>query len=43
MFYSTQAGKVLINPVKLHSEGLVHLLIYISYNNNLSLRYYASI
>ena len=28
------------NPDKVHFEGLVHLLRYISYNNTLVLRYY---
>ena len=31
------------NPVKLNSEGLVHLLRYIRYKNNSGLRYYAKI
>ena len=31
------------NSGKLHFEVLVHLLIYIGYNNNLGLNYYAGI
>ena len=31
------------NPGKLHFEGLVHLLRYIRYNNNLGLKYYSDI
>ena len=31
------------NPGKLHFEGLVHLLIYIMYNNYFGLIYYAKI
>ena len=31
------------NTGEVHFEGLVHLLIYIRYNNNLGLKYYAKI
>ena len=34
--FSTNSGKV-------HFEGLVHLLIYIRYNNTLGLKYYVDI
>ena len=31
------------NPGKVHFEGLVHLLIYIRYNETLGLKYYADL
>ena len=34
-------AKFSANPGKLHFEGLIHLLRYIRYNNNLGLEYYA--
>ena len=43
MFFSTQVGKVFINPGKVHFESLVHLLICIRDNKNLGLRYYSNI
>ena len=43
MFFSTQYGKVLSNPGKVHFEGLFHLLIYIRDKNNLGLKNCAEI
>ena len=43
MFCSSQVGKISSNPGKVNFEGLVHLLRYITYKNNLGLRYYAKI
>ena len=43
MFCSTQVVKVFINSGKVHFEGLVKLLRYIRYNNNMGLIYYAKI
>ena len=40
---STQVGKVLSNPGKVHFEGLVHLLRYIRDNKNLGLKYFVRI
>ena len=34
-------AKFLANPGKVHVEGLVHLLRYISYNKTLRLKYYS--
>ena len=33
-------AKFSANPGKVHFEGLVHILRYIRYNNNLGLKYY---
>ena len=39
-FFSTQVGKVLANPGRVHFERLVNLLRYIRNNRNLGLKYY---
>ena len=36
-------GKFSANPGKVHFEGLIHLLIYIRYNNTLGLKYYVDL
>ena len=38
-FAVNKVAKCSANPGKVHFEGLVHLLIYISYNNTLGLKY----
>ena len=43
MFFSAQSGFFSSNTGKVHFEGLVQLFIYIRYNNNLGLKYYAKI
>ena len=43
MFFSTQAGKVSSNPGRVQFEGLVQLLKFIRYKNNLVSIYYAKI
>ena len=42
-FFSAQVRKFSANPGKLHFEVLVHILMYIRYNNTLGLKYYANI
>ena len=42
-FAVQKLGKFSANPGKVHFEGLIHLLMYIRYNKNLGLKYYADL